>query len=197
MTGQTWITGTALEGAIAAERPVTITYEAASGDRTTRTIEPYEIAVSARGDLFCRAMDRRSGAPRSFRLDRIVLLSVRDGEFTLDRHAPHVGVADLMPEILVRYHGSRGSQHGVMRLLGICGCVRCASYGVRYRLAEVGRHEAAVWCVRPTSLTPLDGETAETAEDAEDAALARIRAEIALVPEYDHRGDAAYWSPDA
>ncbi|TDB76795.1 WYL domain-containing protein [Actinomadura sp. KC216] len=193
MTGQLWVTGTALEAAIAHERPVQITYVAADGERTTRTIEPYEMAVTRRGNAICRAMDRRSGEPRCFRLDRIELLTVLHGGFEIARH---VGVTDdLMPEILVRYHGSRGNHHGVMRLLGICGCIRCASDGVRYRLAEVGRHEAAVWCVRPTSITPLDGEDAAEAA-AEDAALARIRAEIALVPEYDHRGDAAHWTPD-
>lgn len=198
MTGQMWVHGTALEGAIANERPVLITYEDAAGDRTTRTIEPYEMAVSADGNPFCRAMDRRSGEPRSFRLDRIQMLSVRNGEFLLDQHAPHVGLADdLMPEIHVRYHGSRASHHGVMRLLGICGCPRCAHLGVRYRIAEVGRHEAAAWCVRGSSLTPLTAEEAEDAarESAEDAALARIRAEIAQVPVFDHRGDAAHWSP--
>lgn len=190
MTGQIWIHGTALEAAIADERPVAITYRAASGDRTTRTIEPYEIVPVGEGHVICRAMDRRSGEPRSFRLDRIELLTVRPGGFELARDG---GAGDdLMPEILVRYHGSQSRLHGVMRLLGICGCVRCAPSGVRYRLAEPGRHEALVMCVKPASITPLgDGE-----DDAEDAALARIRAEIAQVPVYDHNGDAAHWTPD-
>lgn len=200
MTGPQWIHGTALEGAIAGERPVLITYVAEDGERTTRTIEPYEISATARGDLIVRAMDRRSGEPRSFRLDRIQMLNVRDGQFEIPRDggtaapdAPHVGAAAeaLMPEILVRYHGSRGGHHGVMRLLGICGCARCAPGGVRYRLAEPGSHWAAVWCVRASSITPLTAE-----EAAEEAALARIRAEIDMVPVYDHRGDAAHWSPE-
>lgn len=190
MTGQLWVHGTALEGAIESERPVAITYVDAFGDRTTRTIEPYEIAATSEGNLICRAMDRRSGEPRSFRLDRIEVLTVRPGGFEIERPALAGRGEDLMPVILVRYHGSRGRYHGVMRLLGICGCPRCAHLGVRYRIAEVGRHEAAAWCVRPTSLTPLDAEAA-----AEEAALARIRAEIDLVPVYDHRGDAARWSP--
>lgn len=188
MTGQLWVHGTALEGAIMREQPVAITYVDAAGDRTVRTIEPYEIEVTTEGHLICRAMDRRSGEPRSFRLDRIEALTALPGGFEIPRDEE--GDPDLMPEILVRYHGSRGSHHGVMRLLGICGCPRCARFGVRYRLAEVGSHSAAVWCVRPASVTPLDER-----EAAEEAALARIRAEIAQVPVYDHRGDAAHWRP--
>lgn len=182
-------TGEVLAVAIGAERPVLITYTAADGEQTTRTIEPYQFATTGTGAILVRAMDRRTGEPRTFRLDRIQVATLRDGAFEIERH---VGVThDLMPEIHVRYHGSQGRHHGVMRLLGICGCVRCASLGVRYRLAEVGRHEAAVWCVRATSITPITDEP----EDAEESALARIRAEIALVPEYDHVRDAAHWSP--
>lgn len=183
-------TGELLAVAIGAERPVLITYTDADGEQTTRTIEPYDFAVTDAGRILVRAMDRRTGEPRSFRLDRIDLATLRDGGFEVPRHVGVTGA--LMPEILVRYHGSRGSHHGVMRLLGICGCARCAPLGVRYRLAEVGSHEAAVWCVRATSITPLEDGAPE---DAEDAALARIRAEIDMVPVFDHRGDAAHWSP--
>lgn len=181
--------GTTLGHAIREERPVLITYVAASGERTTRTIEPYEVAATQSGDFVVRAMDRRSGDPRSFRLDRIELIGAGLGGFEVPR--PGDTGDDLMPEILVRYHGSRDAHHGVMRLLGICGCVRCASLGVRYRLAEVGSHEAAVWCVRGASITPLDEQDA-----AEEAALARIRADIALIPAEGYGRDAAHWTPD-
>ena len=72
MSGLTGIDET-VAFAIGAERPVVITYVAASGERTTRTIEPYEFAPTGEGHLIVRAMDRRSGMPRSFRLDRIAV----------------------------------------------------------------------------------------------------------------------------
>lgn len=84
MSGLTGIDET-VAFAIGAERPVVITYVAASGERTTRTIEPYEFAPTGEGHLIVRAMDRRSGMPRSFRLDRIAVASLAGGEFEVDR----------------------------------------------------------------------------------------------------------------
>lgn len=83
-----WINGIAIEGAISAERPVLITYVAADGEQTTRTIEPYELTDTDAGNVIVRAMDRRSGDVRTFRLDRIVHLNVMSsGEFVLERQA--------------------------------------------------------------------------------------------------------------
>ncbi|GII88249.1 hypothetical protein Ssi03_62390 [Sphaerisporangium siamense] len=74
-----------LAEAIAAEHPVMITYVAGGGEWTTRTIEPYELTETARGHVIVRAMDRRSGDPRSFRVDRIQNLDVLPGgSFLLD-----------------------------------------------------------------------------------------------------------------
>lgn len=87
-TGDLWINGTAIEAAIRTEHPVLITYVAANGEQTTRTIEPYEVAETDAGHLIVRAMDRRSGDVRCFRLDRIAHLNVlRSGTFELDRLA--------------------------------------------------------------------------------------------------------------
>jgi hypothetical protein len=189
----------AIEAAIQAERPLLITYVAADGERTTRTIEPYELAATRSGFFIVRSMDRRSGAPRSFRLDRIEYVSVMSGSFVLQRPAERVPVE--MPEILVRYHGSHDGHHGVMRLLGVCGCARCADSGERYRLAEVGGHRCAVKCVRARSVSALTDEeiaarrAEAAAEAAQEAALARIRAEIAQVEPAGYCGDAVRWTP--
>lgn len=79
-----------LEWAIMREKPVTITYLKQSTDArgnpqwqyrvgvrepvlipTVRTIEPWRIEHQWTGDAFVRGMDRASGEPRSWRLDRI------------------------------------------------------------------------------------------------------------------------------
>ncbi|MGW5259663.1 WYL domain-containing protein [Microbispora sp. NPDC004025] len=77
-----------LERAIAAELPVMITYVAADGEWTTRTIEPYELTETRTGEQLVRAMDRRSGETRSFRLDRIHALNVMPGGVFLLDHTP-------------------------------------------------------------------------------------------------------------
>jgi predicted DNA-binding transcriptional regulator YafY len=74
--------------AITAQNPLMITYIAADGEWTTRTIEPYEVAETRAGRTIVRAMDRRSGDPRSFRVDRIHHVNVLTGTFQLERPAP-------------------------------------------------------------------------------------------------------------
>lgn len=86
--GDMWVNGIAIDGAIRAERPVLITYVAVDGEQTTRTIEPYEVAVTDAGNVIVRALDRRSGDFRSFRLDRITALSVLPGGFQVERPNP-------------------------------------------------------------------------------------------------------------
>lgn len=100
ITGDLWINGTALEGAIRAERPVLITYVDVCGEQTTRTIEPYEVTDTFAGDLIVRAMDRRSGDVRTFRLDRITCLNVLpNGAFELDRQATLTALARVRAQI--------------------------------------------------------------------------------------------------
>lgn len=41
-----------------------------------RTVEPYDIEVSAKGDLYMRTMDRSKRQPRSYRLDRVLLYTL-------------------------------------------------------------------------------------------------------------------------
>jgi len=78
----------AVEAAITQSAPLAITYVSALGERTERIVEPYDLTVTAAGNLIVRAMDRRSGAPRSFRLDRVELLVPVPGPCLLTR--PHM-----------------------------------------------------------------------------------------------------------
>lgn len=71
-----------LRMAVDLRRPVTIDYESADGARTVRVIEPFEVVAETRkGHPLVRAMDRRSGETRSFRIDRLAAYRV----------APHRG----------------------------------------------------------------------------------------------------------
>lgn len=51
--------------------PMTLVYSKADGSLTARKVEPYGVEISAEGATFMRVMDRRTGEPRCFRLDRI------------------------------------------------------------------------------------------------------------------------------
>lgn len=93
---------TDLERAIAAERPVLITYVAADGEWTTRIIEPYELTETRTGHPIVRAMDRLRREPRTFRLDRFIALDVMPGGFHLDRPAgeqERIALARIRAEI--------------------------------------------------------------------------------------------------
>lgn len=56
---------------IARKMPMTITYVKDDGTVTVRTVEPYDIDVSAEGNPLMRTLDRATGTPRTFRMDRI------------------------------------------------------------------------------------------------------------------------------
>lgn len=66
----------ALSRAIRDHHPVTLVYTREDGTETMRTVEPYDTAVSRAGDQLLRAMDRDSGEPRTWRLDRITWYQV-------------------------------------------------------------------------------------------------------------------------
>lgn len=93
---------TDLERAIAGERPVMITYVAADGEWTTRTIEPYELAATSAGHLIVRAMDHRSREPRTFRVDRIHAVNLLPGSFWLERPAPDQARAERAALVRLR-----------------------------------------------------------------------------------------------
>lgn len=78
-----------LENAVIREHPVTITYTDARGSTSVRTIEPYgKIIKTFEQELLIKAMDRESGQPRSWRLDRIEKYTVHRGSFLTDRPIP-------------------------------------------------------------------------------------------------------------
>lgn len=78
---------TRLIKALDAKRPVTITYTKADDTETIRTIELYDVVVSAAGDILLKAMDRETGESRTFRLDRLVAYTVHRSAYTVARPA--------------------------------------------------------------------------------------------------------------
>jgi predicted DNA-binding transcriptional regulator YafY len=78
---------TRLDRAIQKKQPVTLTYRAMAKDKitgkrssteteiTVRTVEPYTMELS-NGHGLLKALDRDTGLPRSWRLDRIVAYTV-------------------------------------------------------------------------------------------------------------------------
>lgn len=56
-------------------------------DTIVRTVEPYELEVSAAGDLYMRTLDRTKRAPRSYRLDRVLLYSTHAANTRVLEHA--------------------------------------------------------------------------------------------------------------
>jgi predicted DNA-binding transcriptional regulator YafY len=78
---------TRLIKALDKRHPVTITYTKADGSETIRTIELYDIVVSAAGDILLKAMDRDSQEARSFRLDRLVSYTTHRTAYVIERPA--------------------------------------------------------------------------------------------------------------
>jgi predicted DNA-binding transcriptional regulator YafY len=78
---------TRLIKALDKQQPVTITYTKADGTTTIRTIEIYDVIVSAAGDIVLKAMDRETGEARSFRLDRLVSYTIHRTAYTVTRPA--------------------------------------------------------------------------------------------------------------
>jgi predicted DNA-binding transcriptional regulator YafY len=78
---------TRLIKALDKRQPVTITYTKADGSETIRTIEAYDIVVSAAGDIVIKAMDRETGEARSFRLDRLVSYTIHRTAYVIERPA--------------------------------------------------------------------------------------------------------------
>lgn len=83
--------------ALDAKRPVSVSYLKEEKDEagrktgrlveTVRTIEVYDVVVSAAGDIVLKAMDRETGEARSWRLDRVVAYSVHRTSYAVPRPA--------------------------------------------------------------------------------------------------------------
>lgn len=78
---------TRLIKALDRRQPVTITYIKADETTTVRTIELYDITISAAGDILLKAMDRETGEARTFRLDRLVSYTVHRTAYVVARPA--------------------------------------------------------------------------------------------------------------
>jgi predicted DNA-binding transcriptional regulator YafY len=65
--------------------PVTMTYTKADGTETIRTIEVYDVATTAAGDIVLKSMDRESGEKRTWRTDRITAYTVHRSTYTVPR----------------------------------------------------------------------------------------------------------------
>lgn len=51
-----------------------------------RTVEPYDIEVNATGDLYMRTLDRTKRAPRSYRLDRVLMYTTHPAHSRVLEH---------------------------------------------------------------------------------------------------------------
>jgi len=80
---------TRLIKALDKRHPVSITYVKADGTTTLRTIEIFDVVVSAAGDILLKAMDRETGEARSFRIDsdRLISYTVHRTAYTVSRPA--------------------------------------------------------------------------------------------------------------
>ncbi|GGQ83742.1 WYL domain-containing protein [Streptomyces flaveolus] len=88
---------TRLITALDKQQPVTITYLKEEKDdtgrktgrlvETVRTVELYDVVVSAAGDILLKAMDRETGESRTFRLDRLVSYTTHRSAYAVARPA--------------------------------------------------------------------------------------------------------------
>jgi predicted DNA-binding transcriptional regulator YafY len=97
---------TRLIKALDKRHPVTITYTKADGSETIRTVELYDIVVSAAGDILLKGMDRDSQEARSFRLDRLVSYTTHRTAYIVARPAtdePKARPAHGLATVIVLY----------------------------------------------------------------------------------------------
>lgn len=76
-------TAARLHKAVRRGHPVTTTYVKADGEEVVRTIEPRSLKTTQAGDVIVKALDRKSGEHRSFRLDRVRTYTVHRTRFTV------------------------------------------------------------------------------------------------------------------
>jgi len=70
----------AVAGAAVRRQPLAILYTDRNDRATERVLQPYGV-VAFEGRWYATGLDSRSGAVRSFRLDRIARVAVQDGQF--------------------------------------------------------------------------------------------------------------------
>jgi predicted DNA-binding transcriptional regulator YafY len=119
-------TGILLAVAVAAVRrqPLAITYTDRNGRATERVLQPYGV-VAFEGRWYATGLDSRSGAVRSFRLDRITRVAVQDGQFLVPAGFDPAAVvteavsgASYPHAVSVRVHGDERAVRRRLRLPG-------------------------------------------------------------------------------
>lgn len=112
-------TAARLHKAVRREQPVTVTYTRADGEETVRTIEPTSLSTTKAGAVVVKAMDRKSGEARSFRLDRVSTYTVHRTRRTVRTAAPAPTKAELWEAWIARQRefvpvaeGVRHTRHG-------------------------------------------------------------------------------------
>lgn len=74
--------------AIEKGRPVTLDYALVTDTGNLRTVELYEECVNKSGETYFRGMDRTTGLPRSWRMDRIRAYTVHRSSFIIPPYEP-------------------------------------------------------------------------------------------------------------
>lgn len=64
-------------------------------DVIVRTVEPYDIDVNQDGDLYMRTLDRTKRAPRSYRLDRVLMYTTHPENTQVLTHNEETEVANV------------------------------------------------------------------------------------------------------
>lgn len=93
-------TASKLHRAVRKQFPVTVSYVTAEGEETVRTIEPRSLKTTKAGDIIVKALDRKSGEHRSFRLDRITAYTVHRTRFLVPVPAKASFVPVPAPELI-------------------------------------------------------------------------------------------------
>lgn len=88
-------TASKLHRAVRKQFPVTVTYVTAEGEETVRTIEPRSLKLTKTGAVIVKALDRKSGEHRSFRLDRVLAYTVHRTRFTVRTESPAPSKTEL------------------------------------------------------------------------------------------------------
>lgn len=94
--------------AIDRQQPVTITYTKADGATSVRTVEPYDLRTTTKGDIVLVGMDRETSERRTFRIDRIKTYTRHTGTgFVVEREEeiPPVVTPRSQPAIIAREMG--------------------------------------------------------------------------------------------
>lgn len=91
-------TASKLHRAVRKQFPVTVTYVTAEGEETVRTIEPRSLKLTRTGAVIVKALDRKSGEHRSFRLDRVLAYTVHRTRFLVP--VPAKASAVPAPEVI-------------------------------------------------------------------------------------------------